>query len=211
MLAAPDVRSAHHCRATPTPRSRSGWRACVRRRALCRPDAVAARSPPRPVRPRDIPRRPVARRPDARRPVAEQAVRRIAGRRAAGRCAAGRFAGRVAANRAAGAPERRSALCRLASIKQLAAELRRRPIAAVLVGICRDLGITPHHPLRQEMSEAITAYGGSVEALEQDADQRWCSKRWLEIPFTPPPFSAVKLWPAPWSHPVTAAEAIWPP
>ncbi len=110
-----------------------------------------------------------------------------------------------------GAPERRSALCRLASIKQLAAELRRRPIAAVLVGICRDLGITPHHPLRQEMSEAITAYGGSVEALEQDADQRWCSKRWLEIPFTPPPFSAVKLWPAPWSHPVTAAEAIWPP
>jgi hypothetical protein len=97
------------------------------------------------------------------------------------------------------------------SIKQLAAELRRRPIAAVLVGICRDLGITPHHPLWQEMSEAITAYGGSVEALEQDADERWCSKRWLEIPFTPPPFSAVKMWPAPWSHPVTAAEATGPP
>lgn len=97
------------------------------------------------------------------------------------------------------------------SIKQLAAELRRRPIAAVLAGICRDLGITPHHPLWSEMRQAIAAYGGNVEALEQDAETRWCSKRWLEIPFTLPPFHAVKLWPAPWSHPVTAAEATGPP
>ena len=97
------------------------------------------------------------------------------------------------------------------STKQLAAELRRRPIAVVLAGICRDLGITPHHPLWQDMCQAITAYGGSVEALEQDAETRWCSKRWLEIPFTPPPFHAVTMWPAPWSHPVTAAEATGPP
>ena len=97
------------------------------------------------------------------------------------------------------------------STKQLAAELRRRPIAVVLAGICRDLGITPHHPLWSEMCSAITAYGGNVEALEQDADKRWCSKRWLEIPFTPPPFHAVIMWPAPWSHPVTAAEATGPP
>jgi hypothetical protein len=97
------------------------------------------------------------------------------------------------------------------STKQLAAELRRRPIAVVLAGICRDLGITPHHPLWQDMCQAITAYGGSVEALEQDAETRWCSKRWLEIPYTPPPFHAVTMWPAPWSHPVTAAEATGPP
>jgi len=84
------------------------------------------------------------------------------------------------------------------SAKQLAAELRRRPIAAVLVDICRDLGITPHHPLWEEMSRVIAAHGGSVEALENDADERWCSKRWLEIPFTPPPLSTLTMWPAPW-------------
>jgi hypothetical protein len=89
------------------------------------------------------------------------------------------------------------------STKQLAAELRRRPIAAVLVDICRDLGITPHHPLWQEMCHVIAAHGGSVEALEQGADERWCSKRWLETPFTPRPLSTLVLWPAPWSHPVT--------
>ena len=97
------------------------------------------------------------------------------------------------------------------SREKLAAELRRRPIAAVLMDICRDLGITPHHPLWDEMSRVIAAHGGSVEALENDADERWCSKRWLEIPFTPPPLSTVVLWPAPWSHPVTAAAATGPP
>jgi hypothetical protein len=97
------------------------------------------------------------------------------------------------------------------SREKLAAELRRRPIAAVLVDICRDLGITPHHPLWEEMSRVIAAHGGSVEALKNDADERWCSKRWLEIPFTPPPLSTLVLWPAPWSHPVTAAAATGPP
>ena len=97
------------------------------------------------------------------------------------------------------------------SREKLVAELRRRPIAAVLVDICRDLGITLHHPLWEEMSRIITAHGGSVEALENDADERWCSKRWLEIPFIPPPLSTVVLWPAPWSHPVTAAAATGPP
>ena len=33
------------------------------------------------------------------------------------------------------------------STRQLAAELRRRPVADVLADICRALGITPHHPL----------------------------------------------------------------
>jgi hypothetical protein len=97
------------------------------------------------------------------------------------------------------------------STEQLAAEISRRPIADVLVGICRDLGITPHHPLWGEMCHAISVHGGSVEALEKDAGERWCSRRWLEIPFTPPRISALTLWPAPWSHPVTAAAATGPP
>ena len=43
------------------------------------------------------------------------------------------------------------------------------------------------------MCDGITAYGGSVEALEKDAGERWRSKRWLDIPFTPPPFSATDI------------------
>ncbi len=97
------------------------------------------------------------------------------------------------------------------STAQLAADISRRPIASVLADICRDLGITPHHPLWQEMCHAITAYGGSVEALAKDAGERWCSRRWLEIPFTQPPVSTWTFWPAPWSHPVTAAAATGPP
>jgi hypothetical protein len=90
-------------------------------------------------------------------------------------------------------------------------ELRRRPIAEVLVETCRDLGITPQHPLWDEMCQVIVSHGGSVEALEQDAGERWCSWRWLVIPFVHPPYETLTLWPAPWSHPVTAAAATGPP
>jgi len=57
------------------------------------------------------------------------------------------------------------------------------------------------------MCLVLTAYGGSVEALEADARERWCSTRWLAIPFTPSPIHSLTLWPAPWSHPVTATAA----
>jgi hypothetical protein len=93
------------------------------------------------------------------------------------------------------------------STAQLTEEMRRRSIGAVLTDICRGLGITPEHPLWPQMRLVIAAYGGDHQALEADAGERWCSTRWLRIPFTPPPVHTLTLWPEPWSHPVTAAAA----
>jgi hypothetical protein len=84
---------------------------------------------------------------------------------------------------------------------------RRRSVAAVPADICRDLGITPYHPLWPGMCEAITIYGGSVADLEPEAGERWCSRRWLAISFTEPHVSELVFCPAPWSDPVTAAAA----
>jgi len=52
------------------------------------------------------------------------------------------------------------------------AELHHHPVGVVLAGICRDLGITPHHPLWEDVSRAIVACGGSIAGLAQDADTR---------------------------------------
>ncbi|HME25048.1 MAG TPA: hypothetical protein VKI44_27600 [Acetobacteraceae bacterium] len=49
--------------------------------------------------------------------------------------------------------------------EQIAAEVRRRPIGAVIADICRDLGIMPSHPLWQELHVVIIRYGGSVANL----------------------------------------------
>ena len=84
---------------------------------------------------------------------------------------------------------------------ELAAELRGHPLGVTLAGICRDLGITPHHPLWDEVSRAIVACGGSIAGLEHDADTRWCSKRWLEIPVARPPSIPIWLWPKWWPKP----------
>jgi hypothetical protein len=93
------------------------------------------------------------------------------------------------------------------SSAQLAADIRRRSVAAVLADICRALGITPHHPLWREARAAIIAHGGDAADLKHDAGERWCSTRWLAIPFTSPPVWDLVFWPAPWSDPVTAAAA----
>ena len=57
---------------------------------------------------------------------------------------------------------------RLPSAEAIAAELRRRPIGAVIVDICRDLGILPGHLKYaewQELRDAITCYGGNLATL----------------------------------------------
>src|SRR5271166_388214 len=51
---------------------------------------------------------------------------------------------------------------------QIAAEVRRRPIGAIIADICRDLGIIPTHPLWQELSVAIVWHGGSFNRLFKD-------------------------------------------
>ncbi len=56
-------------------------------------------------------------------------------------------------------------LARLPTEEKIAAEVRRRPVGAVIADICRDLGITPGQLDRafwDELSHAIIAYGGSL-------------------------------------------------
>jgi hypothetical protein len=58
----------------------------------------------------------------------------------------------------------------LPSAAQIAAELRRRPIAEVIAGICHDLGITPDHPLWQEFREALAAFGVTLTVPQAQHD-----------------------------------------
>jgi hypothetical protein len=54
---------------------------------------------------------------------------------------------------------------RLPTPQQIAAEVRRRPIGAVIADICRDLGIMPNHPLWRELSQLIVRHGGNLASL----------------------------------------------
>jgi hypothetical protein len=75
------------------------------------------------------------------------------------------------------------------SAAQIAADITRRGVGAVIADICRDLGITSKHPLWPELAAAIRAFGGSTEALEEDeaTGTRWCSSAWLDLPYAKPP------------------------
>jgi hypothetical protein len=56
-------------------------------------------------------------------------------------------------------------LARLPTEQEIAAEIRRRPVGAVIADICRDFGITPGQFDRaswDELNHAIIAYGGSL-------------------------------------------------
>jgi hypothetical protein len=61
-----------------------------------------------------------------------------------------------------------SGIARLPTLDRIAAEVRRRPIGAVIADICRDLGIKPNHPLWRELSGVIIRYGGSLARLMKD-------------------------------------------
>jgi hypothetical protein len=61
-----------------------------------------------------------------------------------------------------------SRLARLPTPEQIAAEVRRRPIGAVIADICRDLGIMPSHPLWRELQLVIIRHGGSLARLVKD-------------------------------------------
>ena len=59
-------------------------------------------------------------------------------------------------------------LAHLPTAEQIAAEVRRRPIGAVIVDIYRDLGILPSHPLWREVQQAMREFGGSLTRLLRD-------------------------------------------
>ncbi len=56
--------------------------------------------------------------------------------------------------------------------EQIAAQVRCRPIGAVLADICRDLGILSRHELWQELQSAIIIYDGSLNRLVRDIGHR---------------------------------------
>jgi hypothetical protein len=74
---------------------------------------------------------------------------------------------------------------RLASLptpEQIAAEVRRRPIGAVVADICRDLGILPSHPIWRELSRVVILCGGNLATLFNDICARLSQTRALEWP-----------------------------
>jgi hypothetical protein len=64
---------------------------------------------------------------------------------------------------------------------EIEAQVRRRPIGAVLADICRDLGITTAHPLWRELSLTIIVNDGSLASLFKDIFKR------LSVWLTNPP------------------------
>ncbi len=56
----------------------------------------------------------------------------------------------------------------LPTAEQIAAEVRRRPIGAVIADICRDLGIMPSNPLWPEIRALITRFRGNLVRLVND-------------------------------------------
>ena len=66
-------------------------------------------------------------------------------------------------------------LTHLPTEEKIAAEVRRRPVGAVIADICRDLGITPGQLDRafwDELSHAIIAYGGNLAGFLGNLNRR---------------------------------------
>jgi hypothetical protein len=78
----------------------------------------------------------------------------------------------AAAARGPAAPPADARLAHLPTPEQIAAEVRRRPIGAVIADICRDLGIMPSHPLWREVQMAMIRHGGSLANLVRDLIDR---------------------------------------
>jgi hypothetical protein len=84
----------------------------------------------------------------------------------------------------------------LPSEEKIADEVRRRPVGAVIVEICRDLGIMPGQCDRafwDELSKTIIIHGGSLARFFHDLSRRWfaCSPGdstdWAEPPWPAAP------------------------
>jgi hypothetical protein len=66
----------------------------------------------------------------------------------------------------------RPRLARLPTPEQIMAEVRRRPIGAVIADICHDLGVMPNHPRWRDMERAMIEHGGSHFRLVMDTINR---------------------------------------
>jgi hypothetical protein len=88
---------------------------------------------------------------------------------------------RPTTNRSASAPEDQG-VAHLPTPEAIAAEIRRRPIGAVIADIIRDLGIVPSDPLWRELAGAVLEHGGNLSALFTDTCNRIAA-----FIFNPPP------------------------
>ncbi|HEX5328218.1 MAG TPA: hypothetical protein VFW75_16235 [Acetobacteraceae bacterium] len=115
-----------------------------------------------------------------------------------------------------GSPAGDPCLARLPTPQEIAAEVRCRPIGAVLVDICLDLGIMPGQMDRatwDELFGAIIEYGGSLVTLllRRQGKRRAGDPagnagpgggfRFLPIPTTGQPITALPAWPVPSPRP----------
>ena len=94
-------------------------------------------------------------------------------------------------------------LARLPTAKDIAADISRRPIGAVIADICHDLGIVPgqiDRALWDELVLAMVQYGGSLARFHKTVFQR-------VFPAFGAPASATPACPAPWPNaPVAIAS-----
>ena len=98
-------------------------------------------------------------------------------------------------------------LARLPTEEEIAAEVRRRPIGAVIVDICQDLGIAPGQLDRafwDELSHAIIMYGGSLARFVANLHDRL-----FAFASSGHPDRADPIWPA--APPRLPAPATGPP
>jgi hypothetical protein len=85
--------------------------------------------------------------------------------------------------------------------EEIAAEVRRRPVGAVLADICLDLGIVPADPLWRELQQAIMFNGGSLARL---FNASWkLASAWMDD--LPPEMRNARLVPP---YPLGAAMAL---
>ncbi len=63
-------------------------------------------------------------------------------------------------------------LANLPTLKQIAAQLRDRPIGDVLAEICRDLGILTANSFWQELEIALRENGGNLDSVVEDSEKR---------------------------------------
>jgi hypothetical protein len=63
-------------------------------------------------------------------------------------------------------------LAQVPTAQQIAAEVRRRPIGAVIADIYLNLGIPPSHPLWRAVQRAMLDFGGSFARLLNDMFDR---------------------------------------
>lgn len=102
-----------------------------------------------------------------------------------------------------------SVLGTLPTSKEIAAQLRDRPVGEVLAEICRDLGILTADSFWQELEGVLLENGGDLDSVIQDADNRIALSDNILPPYmrlfapTPPSASTVAA--------TTSAAATGPP